>query len=176
MKDIYAALLGVGGVALGAGVVCALTFDRVNGMDDKLTGISRGMRYIQDNVSMDIPEEVAKELYRNAAQDFAANAVKKASSDATKEISDSIKSQVKDVIKDAYKNVESDVKHQLESQINLQTIEKIQNQVSEKVAKQVIEKSLFNFTKDSSKEDVIKTCIENGMETWEIERILKSMN
>lgn len=176
MKDVYAALLGFGGVALGAGVVCALTFDRVNGMDDKLTGISRGMRYIQDNVSMDIPEEVAKELYRSAAEQAAKAGVDAAVAQVKKEVSAEINDRVKKEVKGAYNNISGLVQEKLEKEINLQTLDKIQEKVTEKVAKQLIDKSLFGLTNSSSKEEVLKACIDKGMATWEIERILKSMN
>lgn len=174
MKDVYAVGLGVGAFALGCAVVAIYEADKVKTMDDKLTGICRGINYIQDNIDLDVPEEVAKAMVRNAAQNIANDAVRNATDDAVKEIKKDINTHVKTVVKDAYKNVEADVKHQLESQINLQTIEKIQSSVSEKVAKQIVDKALFFPNSGSSKDDLIKTCVANGMDAWDIRRILEA--
>lgn len=174
MKDVYAVGLGVGAFALGCAVVAICEADRVKTMDNKLSNICRGIGYIQDNVDLNVPEEVAKAMVRNAAQNIANDAVRNASDEAVKEIKKDINSHIKGVVKDAYKNVEVDIKHQLESQINLQTIEKIQNSVSEKVAKQLLDKTLFFPNSGSSKEDLIKTCVSNGMDAWDIRRILEA--
>ena len=174
MKDVYAVGLGVGAFALGCAVVAIYEADKVKTMDNKLTGIWRGMNYIQENVDLSIPEEVAKEMVRKAAQNVADYTVKDAATDAIKEIKKDVSTQVRNVVKDAYKNVENDVKHQLESQINLQTIEKIQNSVSERVAKQIVDKAMFFPHSASSKEDLIKTCVANGMDAWDIRRILEA--
>lgn len=174
MKDVYAVGLGVGAFALGCAVVAIYEADKVKTIDSKLTGIWRGMNYIQENIDLDVPEEFAKAMVRNAAQNIANTAVQNAAEDAVKEIKKDVSIQVRNVVKDAYKNVEADVKHQLESQINLQTIEKIQNSVSEKVAKQLLDKTLFFPNSGSSKEDLIKTCVSNGMDAWEIKRILEA--
>lgn len=174
MKDVYAVGLGVGGFALGCAAVALFEADKINRMEDKLTGIFKGVNYIQDNVDLSVPEEVAKTMVRNAAQDVANRAVQNATDEAVKEIKKEINTHVKSVVKDAYKNVEADVKHQLESQITLQTIDKIQNSVSEKVAKQIVDKALFFPGTSSSKEDLVKTCVANGMDAWDIRRILEA--
>ena len=172
MKDIYAVGIGVAAFAAGCAAVGIYAIDKTNLMNDKLTGISRGLSYIQDNVDLQVPEEVAKSMMRDAAYSVAQNAVNSATESAKKEIKKEISDQVKSVVKDAYKNVEADVRHQLEAQINLQTIEKIQGEVSEKVAKQIVSNALF--TKSSTKEDIIKTCVDNGMDAWDIRRILEA--
>ena len=174
MKDVYAIGLGVGGFALGCAAIALYEAEKVNRMDDKLTGIFRGINYIQENIDLDVPEEFAGEMVKKAAQTVADRTVKTAADEAVKEIKKDINGHVKSVVKDAYKNVEADVKHQLESQINLQTIEKIQNSVSDKVAKQLVDKALFFPNSGSSKEDLIKTCVSNGMDAWEIRRILEA--
>lgn len=174
MKDAYAIGLGVAGFALGCAVVAVYEADKVKTMDNKLTDIFRGIGYIQNNIDLEVPEEVAKAMVRNAAQNVANEAVIKATDSAVKEIKKDINNQVKTAVKDAYKSVEGDVKHHLESQINMQTIDKIQNAVSEKVAKQIMDRSLFIGSSGSSKDALIKTCIENGMDAWEIRRILEA--
>lgn len=174
MKDVYAVGLGVGGFALGCLAVALFEADKVKTMDNKLTGICKGMDFIKDNISLDVPEETAKALVRNAAQNIANDAVTKASLEAVKDIKTEINNRIKIVVNDAYDNVESEVRNKLESQINLQTIEKIQNSVSEKVAKQIVDSSLFAGRGGSSKDDIIKTCVANGMDAWDIRRILEA--
>lgn len=174
MKDAYAIGLGALGVAIGCAAMAIYEADKVNKIDAKCTGICRGINYIQENIDLNIPEDVASELMRKAAMDSAHNLVEKATVSAKKEIVNDIHNQVKATVKEAYKNVEGEVKEKLESQINLQTIDKIQNQVSEKVAKQIVEKSLFSVAKNSSTEDLVKACVDSGMASWEIERVLRA--
>ncbi len=174
MKDIYAVGLGIAGIALGCAGMAVYEADKVKSIEAKCTGICKGINYIQENIDLNVPEEVASELMRKAAMDSAHSLVEKATISAKKEITNDIHNQVKATVKEAYKNVESDIKEKLEAQINLQTIDKIQNQVSEKVAKQIVDKSLFSVTKNSSTEDLVKACVDSGMASWEIERVLRA--
>lgn len=176
MKDIYAVAIGVGAFAAGCAALAVVEDGRIKKMDAKLTGITGGMSFIKDNIDLNIEEDFAKELVRIAAKDVATNVVNDAAAYTKKEIASDISNQVKNIISASYKNVEESVKKELESQINLQTIEKVQNMAAEKVAKQILDKSLIlgTTTTGTSKEDLIKTCVANGMDAWDIKRILEA--
>lgn len=174
MKESTAVVIGIGSFAAGCALVSIYAISNANSMENKLDSINKGLRYIQDNVDLTVPEETASALVKSAASDIAHNEVIKATEHARNEIRKEISKNVKDIVSDSYKNVEGDIRNKLEEQINMQTIEKIQNAVSEKVAKQIVSNSLFAAKGTSSKEDIIKTCVENGMDAWEIRRILEA--
>ena len=175
MKDIYAVGLGVAAFAAGCAVVAVSEADKVQKIDDKLTGFCKGMNYIQESIDLSVPEEVAEELTKKAAEKVALDQVKKATTDARAEIVSDIKAQVKTAVSNEYAKIAPELKDTLEKQINLQTIERIEQQAAAKVAKQILDKGGL-VPQASSKESIIKTCAENGMSAYEIQKILEATN
>lgn len=179
MKDIYAIGIGAATFAIGCVAAGIYAVDRCNKMDDKLTGVCEGINYIQDNIDLDVPEEYAKELIKTIATDVAKRQVESAITDVKRDINLTIKKQVKDAVSTAYKSVEGEVAAKLESQINIQTIDKIQKDVTDRVTKNIIDNSvsaLFKPKSDSATttNDIVKTCIDNGMDAWDIKRVLEA--
>lgn len=176
MKDIYAVGLGVAAFAAGCATIAVVSADKVNKIDAKFTGISAGIKYLQDNIDLTIPEEVAEELTREAAKKVANDACIKASEKATKEICKNIDDTVKKIVSDSYTDVKSKIADKLEKEINIQTIGRIEQSVAEKVAKQVMN----NYTPayrlgGTTKADIVQTCIENGMDGIDIQRVMSAI-
>lgn len=174
-SSVIATIVGVTAFSAGCaatGIACA---GYVKNIDNKFTNISGGIKYIQDNIKLDIPEEVASELVKSLSKDIAAEQVKKASEAACAEVAKDMKNVIKGNVANAYSSIEDTLKDKLEKEINIQTIERIENKVAEKVAKQIVNKALFSGQSGStgtSKESIINTCVANGMDAWEIKRIL----
>lgn len=175
MKDEYAVALGLAAFAGGCAVAGIISARYVKKVDDKFIGIAKGINYIQENIDLQIPEEVAKELTRKAAEKVANDAVLKAAEGATKEISNNVNSTVKKIVNDAYSDVKEKVADKLEKEINIQTIEKIEKAVSDKVAQQIMSNYIPVYNCGTSKADVIKACIDSGMDSFDIHRVVSSM-
>ena len=165
MKTELAVGLGVIGFGLGCAAVCIVEGGRVTGMEKKLNDICKSIDGISDSVDLTIPEELTKVAVSKAAEKAAKASVNKA-----------IDSAIKTAVDDIYKDVAGDVKKKLEDQVNLASIERIEKQVSEKVANTIVKTSPFFGIGDStSKESLVKTCVDNGMDAWEIKRILEAV-
>lgn len=174
MNNTLAVVFGVSAFTAGCAVVGIAAADHCRKVDDKLTGISRGMKYLQDNVDLNIDPEVAEKLVSAAARDVAYDISNKAAESAKKEIQKEISNKVKESVKASYKELEGTLTEKLESQINIQTIEKIQDKVAEKVAKQVLNGYVAPFG-GTSKADVAKACIDGGMDGFDVARVMSSL-
>lgn len=174
-SSTIATLVGVGAFAAGCAVTGYACAEHVKAVDDKFTGLSHGLKYIQDNISLDIPEEVATELVKSAAKDVATEQVKKAANEACKEITKDMKNVIKGNVANAYSNIEDTLKSKLEKEINIQTIERIEGKVAEKVAKQIISNYSNPWATGTSKADVAKACIDNGMDGFDVARVMSSI-
>lgn len=172
MKDSTAAIIGGLCFVGGCATVCAIGAGKVKLMDDKLTGICKAMDEVTHNVDLTVPENIAEIAMRKAAEKASERAISGVKEVAMKECS----SELKKAVNEAYKSVEGDIKEKLESQINLASIERIEKQVSEKVAEKMFRTAPFNTTAPTSKESIIKTCADNGMSAYEINRILETLN
>lgn len=168
-----ATLVGVGAFAAGCMTIGLASVEYVKGVDNKFTGLSKGMSYIHDNIDLNIPAEVADELVKAAARDVATEVVNKAAESAKKEVVKDINNAVKGNVKNAYAGIEESLKAKLEKEINIQTLEKIENKVAEKVAKQVI--SNYSNPFGASKADIAKACIDNGMDGFDVARVMSSI-
>ena len=176
MKDSLAVGLSVAAFAAGCATVAVIESGKVNKIDDKFNYIAKGINYVQENIDLTVPEEVAEELTREAAKKVANEACIKASEKATKEICKNIDDTVKKIVNDSYADVKTKVADRLEKEINVQTIERIEQQVAGKVAKQLLTNYTPAFNASAgSKADIIKTCVDSGMASWEIENVLKAI-
>lgn len=171
---VVAGLVGVAAFAAGCATVCYVEAGKVQSIDDKFTGLARGLSFIKDNIDLNIPEEAANAMINAAANEVAIDIVKKAAEACKKEISTNINQQVKNYIAQAYTGVEKSVTEKLEKEINIQTIERIENRVSEKVAKQILS-SYTNPWSGTSKADIAKACIDNGMDGFDVARVMQSI-
>lgn len=171
MKDTTVVAIGAGFILTG--VALHLINKKVNTLSDNVSKVLDGIDAVSNNIDISIPETVVNSAAQNAANKAAEGAVTALKNSMAKEI----ESQVKNAVSEAYKSVEGDVKSKLEEQINLQTIEDIKNKVSGEIVKKIFTTNNFplRFTSSDSKESIIKTCAENGMSAWEIERILKEI-
>lgn len=176
MKDSLAVGLSVAAFAVGCATVAVIEADKVNKIDAKFNYIAKGINYVQENVDLTVPEEVASEMVKKAAQSIANEEVHKVAKAAANDVKADVNKAVKTAIKDEYEKLAPTLKDKLEKEINVQTIERIEQQVSAKVAKQI----LTNYTPaysitSGSKADIIKTCVDSGMASWEIENVLKAI-
>lgn len=175
MKDSLAVGLSVAAFAVGCATVAVIEADRVNKIDSKFNYIAKGINYVQENVDLTVPEEVAEELTRKAAEKVANDAVVKAAEKATKEVNANIQSTVKKIVNDAYADVKTKVADKLEKEINVQTIERIEQQVAGKVAKQIMNNYIPTTSFGASKADIAKACIESGMDSYDISKVMASI-
>lgn len=170
-----ATLVGIGAFSAGCAATAYACAEHVKHVDDKFTGLHAGMKFIEDNISLDIPEDVASELVKSAAKEIATEQVKKASEAACKEITKDMKNVIKGNVANAYSNIEDTLKNKLEKEINLQTIERIESKVSEKVAKQILINYANPFAGGTTKADIAKACIDNGMDGFDVARVMSSI-
>lgn len=175
MKDSLAVGLSVAAFAVGCATVAVIEADRVNKIDSKFNYIAKGINYVQENVDLTVPEEVAEELTRKAAEKVANDAVVKAAEKATKEVNANIQSTVKKIVNDAYADVKTKVADKLEKEINVKTIERIEQQVAGKVAKQIMNNYIPTTSFGASKADIAKACIESGMDSYDISKVMASI-
>ena len=170
MKESTAAIIGVTAFGLGCAAVCAIRISKVHGMDRKLNDICKGIEGMTDNIDFTVPENIANVAIRNAADKAAQKAVS-----GVKDVAvDHVDSLVQATINETYKALEPELKKKLEDQINLASIEKIEQQVAGKVAERIFKSTPLVLGQSNSKEDLIKTCVANGMDAWDIRRILEA--
>lgn len=177
MKDSTAVVIGVGVglVAYGAGVLteCALNQGRINDMENKLNNICKSVDSLS-NIDLTIPDDLAKVVITKAADKAAAKVADSAVKSTTKDIKESVKTRVSNTLNDMYKDVEEDVKNKLMDQVNIASIERIEKQVADKVADKVFKQTPKLIVGDTSKNDIIQTCLENGMDAFDIRRVLEA--
>jgi hypothetical protein len=161
------------GVATGIGfVVCAYAFDQIRSnqvlLENKMDGVLGVRDSIASTLDVDIPEAIVKSAVEKAvdkrANDAAAHVIKS--------IAKSIDMNVTDIVKESYNNIEDDVKKALLDKINLQTLDDIKKLAAKEISKKVPFPSLT--LSNSGMDDIVKSCAENGMSAWEIERIIKA--
>lgn len=175
MNNGLAIGLGIGTFALGCAAVAVLEGEKVSNIDDKFSHLVKGLEYIEDNVNLNIPEEVAKEMARKAAQQVAVEQVKRASDSAMNDLKKEIHSQVKAAIAKEYDNITPLLKDKLEKEINVQTIARIEEKVSSNVAKQILNNYAPNFGSGTTKADIAKACIDSGMDGFDVARVMSSL-
>lgn len=175
MKDSLAVGLSVAAFAVGCATVAVIEAEKVNKIDSKFNYIAKGINYLQENVDLTVPEEVAEELTREAAKKVANEACIKASEKATKEICKNIDDTVKKIVNDSYADVKTKVMDKLEKEINVQTIERIEQQVANKVSKQIMNNYIPTTSFGASKADIAKACIESGMDSYDISKVMSSI-
>ena len=169
--------IGIGTFTLGAVAAGAVSATIIKRVYKDVDNLSKGMNYIRTSVDLSVDKEVADALIHSASQDVAYEVVKEAAEKTLDDIRRDIKKQVKDAVSKAYDGVEDKVSEVLESQINVQTLERIEEKVAKKVTKHVIS----NYTNmawgsGSSKADVARACIENGMDGFDVARVMNSIN
>lgn len=161
------------GIATGVGfVVCAYAFDRIRSnqalLENKMDGVLGVRDSVANALDVDIPEAIVKSAVEKAV-DKSAN---DAATHVLKSMTKSIDKNVTDIVKESYNNVEGDVKKALLDKINLQTIDDIKKLAAKEIAKKVPFPSLS--LSNNGLDDIVKSCAENGMSAWEIERIIKA--
>ncbi len=171
MKDTTIVVIGAGFVLTG--IALHLINKKVNILSDNISKVLDGVDMMSNNIDISVSDEVVKAAAQNAANKAAESAV----TAIKKTMANDIHAKVKEAVSEASKGIEKDVKSKLEEQINLQTIDDIKNKVSGEIVKKIFTSNGFplRFTSSDSKESIIKTCAENGMSAWEIERILKEI-
>lgn len=173
MKDTTVVVMGLG--LVGCGIAIYTLNQKLNKMDANVSQFVSGVTTLTNSIpEIDIKDEILQGAAYNAAKKAADEGVKKIS----KSITESVNNQVSSAIKTAYSNVEDDVKKKLMDSISVTTIDDIKKTVSNELVKKMFSGSVVRpvFTSGDSKEAIIKTCVENNMAAWEIERILNSLN
>lgn len=164
-------LLLMSGGALVIGTALYFTNRRIDMLSGNISNLLSGIDKISDNIDIPVSDTIVQAAVDNAAKKAANDAI----ASLKKSLAKDIDYHVTEAINKAYATVEGDVKTKLLNQVNIQTIENIENKVSEKLVKRILStSSLKMFTPNDSKESIIKTCAENGMSAWEIERILNA--
>lgn len=177
MNNTVGVCIGVAAFVGGCAVTGVMAADYCRGINDKVTGLASGMKYLQDNIDLNIQSEVADELVKMAAKEVATDVVNKAAESAKKEVAKDINNIVKGNVRNAYSNIEDTLKQKFEKEINTQSIEKIEEKVAGKVAKEILSKgAFFGGASRSDKTELVKTLVENGVPSWEIANIVKAAN
>jgi actin-related protein len=167
-----------GAFAAVASVGAYLMEKRVTKMEETLNNITKSVNDIADDVDLTVPEDIVKTALVMATNKAADKAVNTAVASIKTTVTKNMDERINATIKEVYSNLEGDMEKKLSEKINLTNIEEIKSQVSQKVADQVL-KSLLNKVSGfggSSKADVIKTMSENGFTSYDISRVLESMD
>jgi hypothetical protein len=148
-------------------VVCIVSNHLVAKKDREQT-----INQIANGIDINVPEDVVNAAMAKAAANVTAQVANKAVS----LVKDDIDKKINESINKAYDEVKGDLEKHLSDQINLTTIDKIENQVVDKAATMIAKNHKYygyGLTGNSSAGDIVRTCLENGMDAWDTQRILE---
>lgn len=163
-----------------AGTVALVACVKAYNTSDELNRLLKEIDKVSDNTDVDISEKMTKYAVKKAAEK-AANAV-------AKECAENIRADVNDSVSEAVSKCVGDIRplvqKSLERQISLVDISKMKEEVIDKAADIVADNITIPTTPvinlgDSTSNihdlsEIIKTCNDAGMYSWEIEKIIKA--
>lgn len=136
----------------------------------RLEKFEESMDKISDKIDIDIPEK----LVTKAVNDAAYKAAKKAADEAANKVLDDIHKEVSRQVNAAVDDIKPQIQKELENELSMLDISDIKKEAASKAAKLIVKDvavpRIFN---DGSA--IVKSCTEAGMNSWDIERILKAV-